>query len=123
MSESAALLRDARGLMTMRGAGMHGRWPRAAALLGRQALEHALDAFWNKHSPGVVKASRHAQLLCLSAYLDDAEVVRSARYAWHGLSRACHHHVYELPPTAGELEHLLAMAERLVHVALTGPTR
>jgi hypothetical protein len=34
-------------------------------------------------------------------------VVSGVRSAWHGLSRACHHQVYELSPTATELERWL----------------
>jgi hypothetical protein len=36
------------------------------------------------------------------------------RYAWHGLSRACHHQVYELPPTATELERWLDAVDALL---------
>jgi len=115
------LLAEARGLLAgdggrredgRRGGPLAGTWPRAVALLGRQALEQALDDFWRQRARGVEQASTHAQLLCLSTYLDDAEVVSSVRYAWHGLSRACHHHVYELPPTAEELQALLEAVER-----------
>lgn len=80
-----------------------GRWPRAAALLARQALEAALDELWTVVAPGVEKTSGAAQLLCLREYLDDEELAERAAYAWSALSRACHHHVYELVPTVDEL--------------------
>ena len=91
-----------------------GIWPRSAAVLARQALEQGLDDFWGARAPRVREASRRAQLLCLGAYLHDDEVVSGVRYAWHGLSRACHHQVYELPPTATELERWLDAVDALV---------
>jgi hypothetical protein len=91
-----------------------GLWPRGAALLARQALEHALDEFWQKRAPGVEKCSARAQLLCLPQYLRKDDLAVRASYAWAGLSRACHHHAYELPPTAGELESWIATVEELV---------
>jgi hypothetical protein len=96
--------------------GLAGVWPRAAALLGRQALEQGLDDFWRARAPRVRDASRHAQLLCLGAYIPDEVLVSGVRHAWHGLSRACHHQVYELPPTAAELDGWLdAVARLLAH--------
>ena len=91
-----------------------GMWPRAVALLGRQALEHGLDDLWSALAPRVRAASRNAQLLCLSAFVSDEELVSGVRHAWHGLSRACHHQVYELPPTAEELGRWLDAVDRLV---------
>jgi hypothetical protein len=91
-----------------------GSWPRAAALLARQALEQGLDDLWGAVSPRVREASRHAQLLCLGEFIRDEEVVNGARYAWHGLSRACHHQVYELSPTEAELSTWLDAVDRLV---------
>lgn len=78
-------------------------WPRAVALLGRQALEQGLDALWGAVAPPVKDVSRHAQLLCLGAYVPHEDLVSDVRHAWHGLSDACHHQVYELAPTAIEL--------------------
>ena len=83
-------------------------------MLARQALEQGLDDFWGARAPRVREASRHAQLLCLGAYLLDDDVVSGVRYAWHGLSRACHHQVYELPPTATELERWLDAVDALL---------
>lgn len=91
-----------------------GVWPRAVAVLGRQALEHALDDFWSAEAPLVREVPRHPQLVCLGAYLPAGDVVSGVRAAWSGLSRACHHHVYELPPTAEELVRWLDAVEALV---------
>lgn len=81
---------------------MEGRWPRAVAILTRQALEMSLDRLWGRVSPPVAAASMRAQLLCLPEYLDRSLAARSS-VAWAELSRACHHHAYELPSTAEEL--------------------
>jgi hypothetical protein len=43
-----------------------------------------------------------AQLLCLGSYTDD-EVGDRISYAYGGLTRACHHHPYDLSPTAEEI--------------------
>jgi hypothetical protein len=40
-------------------------------------------------------------------------VAARAEYAWAQLSRACHHHPYELVPTAAELSDRLAVQTRL----------
>ena len=47
-----------------------GTWPRAAAALGRQALEAAMTRFWIEIEPGVEHATMRAQLLCLPGYTD-----------------------------------------------------
>ena len=52
------------------------------------------------------------QLLCLTVYLSNRELAREAAAAWSDLSRARHHHPYELAPTANELRDLLDIAHR-----------
>lgn len=97
------LLKHARDLTLYSDPSTAGRWPRAAALLTRQALENALDDLWRAKAPGVEQTSSHAQLLCLGQYVEDQRLAARASFAWACLSRACHHHVYELAPTANEL--------------------
>lgn len=80
-----------------------GVWPRAAALLARQALEDGMDRFWDTSAPGLEVCSARAQLLCLGLLAKDEEIGEEASHAWWALSRACHHHAYELPPTVDEL--------------------
>jgi hypothetical protein len=114
---SMQFLQQARALIRAPEAGhadLGGTWPRAVALLARQALEQGLDDFWSACAPRVRGASRRSQLLCLGAYLHDDGVVSGVRYAWHGLSRACHHQVYELPPTATELDRWLDAVDALL---------
>ena len=35
-------------------------------------------------------------------------------HAWSALSRACHHHAYELAPTAGELQSWFLVVRELI---------
>ena len=96
-----------------------GVWPRAAALLARQAIETAMWEFWMVRAPGLEWCSTHAQLLCLPEYMRDREIAESASLAWNSLSRICHHHPYELLPTAGELRALLDTARRFAGALAT----
>ena len=81
-----------------------GLWPRASALLARQALEGALDALWARGAPGLELCSARAQLICLPSYLRSNEVLAEhVSWTWAALSNACHQHPYDLPPTSTEL--------------------
>jgi hypothetical protein len=92
-----------------------GVWPRAAALLARQALELALAGLWAARpaAAGLDRSSMRSQLLCLTAYLDPDTAARVA-YLCAALSRACHYHLYELAPTATELTRWLNETADLV---------
>ena len=48
-----------------------GRWPRAVALLARQALETSLAELWAKRDAKVGWATERSQLLCLPGVLGD----------------------------------------------------
>ena len=109
-----SLLAAARELVEQPRGATTGLWPRAAALLARRALEDALDALWARRAPGLERASARAQLTCLPDYLPDRELAAETAYAWAALSRACHHHAYELGPTAEELRAHFAAVERLL---------
>ena len=93
------------------GGRVHG-WPRIAAVLCRHAIEEALRQYWSLREPGLERCSGRAQLLCLTVYLRDRDLGRQTFAAWSDLSRACHHHAYELAPTAEELRSLLDVARR-----------
>jgi hypothetical protein len=82
--------------------GLEGRWPVASALLLRQSLEGSLHDLWRAVAPGVELASETAQLLCLGTQIEP-RLARRVGFTWSALSRASHHHAYELPPTATEL--------------------
>lgn len=104
----------ARCLISRHGAGAEATWPRVAAFLARWALEWALADLWLKRFPGVENANFRSQLLCLPLVLSDEDLVADVRGAWHSLSRACHHHHYELAPVAAELEAWISQVERLL---------
>ncbi len=87
--------------------GATGLWPRAAALLGRQALEAAMERLWSVTAPGLERTSGRCQVLCVGPLLNDADLGGRVAVVWHRLSDACHHQVYELAPTAGELSRAL----------------
>lgn len=75
---------------------------RTCTVLIRLAIERALDDFWTRNLPELGKASRRAQILVFSRRVN-ADIGRRYHQLWSELSRAAHHHAYELTPTAGEL--------------------
>jgi len=120
VTDAAELLEEARGLLSRSSPETAGLWPRAAALLGRQALEAALDDLWRAKKLTLATCSTSAQLLCLREYLGDPDLAGRAAQAWGALSRACHHHPYELAPVAGELERWLATTAQVVRTVVPG---
>jgi hypothetical protein len=111
-----SLLDSAHQIMSRSDIGLEGVWPRAAALLGRQALEESLDAFWERTLPGMREATYATRLACLPQYLRDKAVADGVKVAWSALSRACHHHPYELSPTADELSRWLEQVDGLIEL-------
>lgn len=107
--EPGQLLEAADQLMAQPMELMAGRWPRAVALLTRQAIEGSLFDLWRAVRPGVEAVPMRAQLLVLRQSIAP-RVAAEAEYAWAALSRACHHHPYELVPTATELGQWLGAA-------------
>ena len=83
---------------------------RAAAVMARQAIEYAMEDFWLLRESGVNPVSARVRLLCLREYLSNEELARDASFAFHALSRLCHHHPCELAPTEGELRPLIGTA-------------
>jgi hypothetical protein len=79
-----------------------------------------MEEIWRERAPGVERASIRAQLLCLSKYADDPAPADAAAHAWSALTHACHHHPYELAPTAEELEGWLDQASDLARSAELG---
>lgn len=111
MSTPAALVGHARQMVAT---GTAGAWPRAAALLARQALEAAMDELWAARAPEVANLSARAQLACLPEYLREPALAGEVAFTWSVLSDACHAHAYETGPTAEELEARFAVVDRLV---------
>ena len=103
MTPPVQLLDVAQNLLQRADPRTAGLWPRAAALLGRQALEAGLDAYWAGRGIALGDCATRPQLICLRSYLPDAPLAARVHHAWGALSDACHHHGYELAPTAQEL--------------------
>ncbi len=110
---ASVLLRMARGLLDQAEPDTSGLWPRASAVLAGRALEASLRQLWDKEKLDLRGCSMRVQLICLRSYLDDAELAGRARHTWSALRRACHHHPYELAPTATELRGWLSVVEEL----------
>ncbi len=106
MSDAELLMDTADRLLAHVVTGTRGVWPRAVAFAVRGALELELDAYWQRMQPEVANVPMRSQLLLLRSYAG-ADVAADAVEAWHALSRACHHHAYELAPTAQELRRWL----------------
>jgi hypothetical protein len=113
----------ARELLEGRSGEMVGVWPRAVAFLTRQALEDGMRWVWLVHAPGVEECSARAQLLCLRSYLGDEELAEEADHVYGRLSWACHHHAFELAPTAGELHAWLDEVEKVAASAKAASLR
>lgn len=103
MSDTRAVLQLARDLLSRADPSTAGLWPRAAALLIRQALEEAVDAYWTARQVPLDSVSTQTQLVCLRMMTAGGTLPAQLHETWGALSRACHHHPYELAPTAGEL--------------------
>lgn len=107
----------------LRGRGIEGVWPRACTWLLRLSVERTLDALWTSRCPEVAGASRRAQLLALDRFVD-TELARDVTALWYALSRAAHHHAYELAPIATELRRwhseVSAAVDKLEQAASSG---
>jgi hypothetical protein len=109
-ADAHSLVSAARDLIHIDDPETAGLWPRAAALLARQAIEAAMKDLWLLSAPGLEDTSAKCQLLCLSHFLGDPDLAGRVHATWHGLTRSCHIQVYELAPTAAELERWLETA-------------
>lgn len=112
---SADLLTAARNLLQRPAPATVGGWPRAVALLTRQALEKALEELWEASTAttGMSRCTMKTQLICLPTYLDP-RLAHDVSYVWAALSNACHHHPYDLAPTAAELSGWIDAAAMLI---------
>jgi hypothetical protein len=88
--------------------GTRGCWPRACAWLLRYELEAAMDRYWQRVRPEIGQATAQQPKLLLLTHYAGPELGHRASYLWWALSRAGHHHCYELGVTAAELIRLRA---------------
>lgn len=85
------------------------RGPRTAALLARRAFEDWLDeisASWSTQVVSDRPPTISSKLVALGA-LQGMDLSERAKRVWHGLSRAVHHHAYELQPSVAEVRQLV----------------
>jgi hypothetical protein len=97
------ILAAARHLLDRPNSGTSGVWSRSAALLARQAFELGLDDHWRSRGVPLASLPTRPQLICLASYLPNRDIAARATHAWSSLSRACHHHPYELAASPSEL--------------------
>jgi hypothetical protein len=126
-SDPLELLDAADGLLARADAATSGLWPRVSALLALRALEAAVGRLWERAGVPLGGCPMPTQLICLRAYVADAGLAADAGHAWSALSRASHHHPYELASTAGELGSWFAVVRSVVGRAegdsLNAPSR
>jgi hypothetical protein len=116
----AELLAAAREMLSRADPETAGLWPRATALLARQSLEASLDDFWRRKAVALDGCSMLAQLICLRSYVEQ-DMAGLVRHTWGALSAGCHHHPYELAPSVGELQALLASVSEFHAVVASTP--
>src|ERR1700722_11030476 len=91
------------------------RGPRTAALLARRAFEDWLDeisASWSTQVVSDRPPTTSSKLVALGA-LQGMELGERAKRVWYGLSRAVHHHAYELQPSVAEVRQLVGHVRAL----------
>jgi len=93
---------------------------RTSALLTRCAFEQWLDEQSAPWSATAVKRPTTNSKLVVLAALKGQDIGEKAKQVWNGLSRACHHHAYELQPSAAEVRALLAKVRELEEAPTSG---
>ena len=90
------------------------------AFLTRGVLEREVDRLWRLEFGGTRRTNRQTQFACLKQLARDGRITmdpvmaEDIHSAWAALSRACHHHEYDLTPTVSELEFWIRQVEQLV---------
>ncbi|MEV0245333.1 hypothetical protein AB0H76_01955 [Nocardia sp. NPDC050712] len=92
-----------------------GVWSRATAWILRLALEQAVDQLWLRTTPELARCPMRAQLLALRVYAGPDTAAQVAT-VWAALSRAAHHHDYELAPSVTELRRWREQTEAIAAV-------
>jgi hypothetical protein len=94
-------------------------WPRSVVWLIRLALEHELDCFWTRRNAAVRRSRRMRSKLLALGVVTDRATGHAVAELWSTLSRAAHHHHYELAPTAAELRNWMDDAHALCDLLAT----
>lgn len=99
------------------------RAARTAALLARLALEDWLNEQSAPWCAASYKPPTTTSKLVVLSQKEGSEVGERAKRVWHSLSRAVHHHAYELQPSPTEVRHLVGQVRGLATwTASTTPT-
>lgn len=115
MSDSTKLLGQASDVLARATAYSN----RAACWIARAALESVVDDLLTARQRSAPDATMRSKLTVLQvAYEHEPDVATQAEYAWNGLSRVCHHHAFELTPSATEVRHLVELVEQLTDAAV-----
>jgi len=77
-------------LLERSGGALVGLWPRACAVLVRQALEGAVDRVLREEVPGSQAANWRVKFLCLGRAIGDERKARELAYVWGRLSEVLH---------------------------------
>ena len=108
--DASALLKQANAILQAGGPNAN----RAACWIGRAALESAVAELIESRQRPAPEATMRSKLGVLQvAFEGEPGIATRAQYAWTALSRVCHHHAFELTPSAGEVEHLLDLVQSL----------
>lgn len=86
---------------------------RGAAVIARQVLEQTVERRCRELAGDTDRASARSKLILVSE-LADPVFSTAAQTAWYGLSRACHHHSYELTPGFAEIRALTGLVRSLI---------
>jgi hypothetical protein len=89
------------------GAPQSSLYPMAAALLARQALEARVQSEWRGDEVSLALTSMTNQCHALRQLRDPA-IAGRVFDTWSSLSRACHHHPYDLSPSPDEMKTLIS---------------
>lgn len=110
-TKATCLLRSARAVLD----GTHeiAQASRAAAVLARQALEDVVVDLCRSSGADLRATNMRTRLVCLRVLVGET-VADLAGSAWSSLSQVCHHHAFQLAPTAGEVGYLIALVEKLI---------
>lgn len=120
MTEPVALIDLAAEMLERTDTRRPGLWPRASLLVARQALEGAVAGYWQMKGIALEDCSMRAQLICLREYLREGDLASRIAHAWAAMSRACHHHPYELTPSTEEIRNWMEPVRELREVVLRG---
>ena len=74
-------------------------------------ISRLVDSYWMVRQLPLDSLPTQAQLVCLRVMTPEGTLPAQLHEAWGSLSRACHHHPYELAPTVGELATWIRVVE------------